>query len=46
MIPTLTSAGELLLPNGTLLGHRKYRHIYRQAVRLNNWLQNSKTKML
>lgn len=46
MVPTLTSADELLLPNGTILGHRKYRHIYRQALKLNNWLENNKTKML
>lgn len=46
MVPTLTSADELLLPNGTILGHRKYRHIYRQAIKLNNWLENNKTKML
>jgi len=37
MVPTLTSTDELLLPNGKMLGHRKYRHIYRQAVKINNW---------
>lgn len=46
MVPTLTSADELLLPNGSILGHRKYRHIYRQALKLNNWMQNNSTKML
>lgn len=36
MKPTLTPNDELLLPNGKLLGHRKYRHIYRQTLRLPN----------
>ena len=46
MVPTLTSADEMLLPNGRILGHRKYRHIYRQALRINNWFENNKKKML
>lgn len=36
MKPTLTQNDELLLPNGKLLGHRKYRHIYRQTLRVPN----------
>lgn len=46
MVPTLTSTDELLLPNGKTLGHRKYRHIYRQAIKMNNWFENNNTKML
>lgn len=29
-----------------MLGHRKYRHIYKQAVKLNNWFENNKLKMI
>lgn len=46
MIPTLMSTDELLLPNGKMLGHRKYKHIYKQAVRINDWFENNKLKML
>ena len=35
-----------MLPNGKMLGHRKYKHIYKQAVKLNNWFENNKLKMI
>jgi hypothetical protein len=46
MVPTVTSTDELLLPNGKMLGHRKYRHIYKQAVKINNWFQENNKKMI
>ena len=30
----LLSTGELKLPNGKIIGHRDYKHIYRQRARL------------
>ena len=30
----LMSTGEIRLPNGKIIGHRDYRHIYRQRTRL------------
>jgi hypothetical protein len=29
-----------------MLGHRKYKHIYKQAVKLNNWFEDNKLKMI
>jgi hypothetical protein len=29
-----------------MLGHRKYKHIYKQAVKLNNWFENNNLKMI
>lgn len=29
-----------------MLGHRKYRHIYKQAVKINNWFENNNKKMI
>ena len=29
-----------------MLGHRKYKHIYKQALKINNWFQDNKQKML
>ena len=29
-----------------MLGHRKYRHIYKQAVKLNNWFEDNKLKII
>lgn len=46
MVPTLTSTDQLLLPNGKTLGHRKYRQFYKQTIKINNWFENNKTKML
>lgn len=45
MVPTLTSTDELLLPNGAILGHRKYKHIYKQTIKLNNFLIENKNML-
>lgn len=29
-----------------MLGHRKYRHIYKQTLKINNWFENNKLKMI
>lgn len=40
MKPTLTANDELLLPNGKLLGHRKYRQFYKQTLRMPSWFSS------